>query len=667
MKSTNHHSPIMRIAKYLSSLVLLSGLFLFAPGVLPASANPTLMASSDLSPLTHISGIAPVNDTIWFTDSTVGLFNLNDFLQTGAGVSIVGHGGMQGICSDGTNVWVIDSSPSRVIEYSLDASVGNMVQLPANATSITCDSSHVWVGTDVGLVGIDAVTGSIIAGPVANLETPLLSGGFVWAISTVENHVSLLDTTTGTLISDIALDHSPTSLAVDGTNTYVGTADGVVRISEGAVSGFISTQFNVQSIATDGNLIYAGNGSSLTEISAASFTVLSTLTLPGMISRLVMNNWAIWALVDSGTGGDHQYSLLQYAETNSYNISFDANYGVGTLPDSQNLRTGSSLTVPDSTLKRTDYTFGGWTDGNAIYPPGSKYTVTYAVTFRAVWTPKVLTLSTIKATSRLYAFLPAPGAYPGQLAVDPSGNLYVTNGRCTVLKISVSKPRATPTLLANTNGTWCQGANGYGLTYATIKGRGVLIFSGGFDHMSIYEVPLDGKTRPSRVGTSSAASNSVYNAKSDTLVAVSFRSSSVEVFSHFSLCSARALCHPKVVQVTGGSEQGGWGVALRGNLIFTDAYSNLFGVVNLSGGAIHGHGPEPDFNTMAQDPRGDIFVLSPNGKLWEIRAGTMIPVPFTFAHPLPTPASSGTFAIAYSRGHLYVLANWGKRITQISF
>jgi len=96
-----------------------------------------------------------------------------------------------------------------------------------------------------------------------------------------------------------------------------------------------------------------------------------------------------------------------------------------------------------------------------------------------------------------------------------------------------------------------------------------------------------------------------------------------------------------------------WGVALRDNSIFVNTDANLVGVVSTRGGQIVGHGALPSFGTLAQDEKGNIFVMNPSGRLWEIKKGTLRPIPFGFKHPIPT--SFGDYGLAYSQGHLYVL------------
>jgi uncharacterized repeat protein (TIGR02543 family) len=75
-------------------------------------------------------------------------------------------------------------------------------------------------------------------------------------------------------------------------------------------------------------------------------------------------------------------------------VSFDINNGSGTVPSTQAVSPGSSITLPnESGLSRSGYTFGGWntnTYGTGTnYAAGSSYTPTGNVILYAVWTNTV--------------------------------------------------------------------------------------------------------------------------------------------------------------------------------------------------------------------------------------------------------------------------------------
>jgi len=90
------------------------------------------------------------------------------------------------------------------------------------------------------------------------------------------------------------------------------------------------------------------------------------------------------ALVFTGCGGGDN------PVTAGYKITFNANGGSGTPPNSQSAGSGKSVTLPDQgSLTRSGYDFGGWntkSDGTGTnYNAGSSYTLTASVTLYARW------------------------------------------------------------------------------------------------------------------------------------------------------------------------------------------------------------------------------------------------------------------------------------------
>lgn len=69
----------------------------------------------------------------------------------------------------------------------------------------------------------------------------------------------------------------------------------------------------------------------------------------------------------------------------SYNVSFNANGGEGTLPESVGKCKNEVITLPKTTLTNIEGYFDGWSDGTNLYKPGDKYTITKDVEFKAQW------------------------------------------------------------------------------------------------------------------------------------------------------------------------------------------------------------------------------------------------------------------------------------------
>ena len=68
-----------------------------------------------------------------------------------------------------------------------------------------------------------------------------------------------------------------------------------------------------------------------------------------------------------------------------YTVSFNANGGTGTMVD---VTTGSLYTIPECSFTKSGYTFVGWattSDGDVVYTPGKKITLTTDLTLYAIW------------------------------------------------------------------------------------------------------------------------------------------------------------------------------------------------------------------------------------------------------------------------------------------
>jgi len=70
----------------------------------------------------------------------------------------------------------------------------------------------------------------------------------------------------------------------------------------------------------------------------------------------------------------------------TYKITFAKGGGAGTLPANIVDKAGTTVTLPDSSLSKIDYTFAGWNDGTATYQAGTEFVIPSSdVTLTAVW------------------------------------------------------------------------------------------------------------------------------------------------------------------------------------------------------------------------------------------------------------------------------------------
>jgi len=110
--------------------------------------------------------------------------------------------------------------------------------------------------------------------------------------------------------------------------------------------------------------------------------------LPVRFSMLAALLFSALALVGCGDGNP--------AAGGKYTISFDANGGSGTPPESIVAANGSDITLPSgSGLYRSGYNFSGWNTNSSgtgtSYSAGSYYTVSGKATLYAKWTAAAAT------------------------------------------------------------------------------------------------------------------------------------------------------------------------------------------------------------------------------------------------------------------------------------
>jgi len=163
--------------------------------------------------------------------------------------------------------------------------------------------------------------------------------------------------------------------------------------------------------ATTYTVTFNANGASGTPPTNISVKSGSSLTLPNgsglSKSGYTFNGWNTNA---SGTGTQYNAGgsytvtgdITLYANWVSsdvtYTVSYNNNGGNGTVPASQTVQSGSTITLPNgSGLSKSGFTFGGWntnaSGSGVLYGAGSIYTPHSNITLYANWNANVTTTS----------------------------------------------------------------------------------------------------------------------------------------------------------------------------------------------------------------------------------------------------------------------------------
>jgi DNA-binding beta-propeller fold protein YncE len=209
------------------------------------------------------------------------------------------------VASDGTHIWVANSSGDSVTELNASSGTplrtisGNSYQF-SGPSAITSDGTHVWVADLAGnsLTELNASNGTlarIVSEKTYTTHTPgaiAADGKHVWFASYGGDSVTELNASNGTLVRVISGKsyqfNGPSAITSDGTHVWVASygGDSVTELnaSNGTLVRVISGngyQFNGPvAITSDAAHIWVANwvGGSVTELNASDGTLVRTIS-----------------------------------------------------------------------------------------------------------------------------------------------------------------------------------------------------------------------------------------------------------------------------------------------------------------------------------------------------------------------------------------------------
>jgi uncharacterized repeat protein (TIGR02543 family) len=275
-----------------------------------------------------------------------------------------------------------------------------------------------------------------------------------------ESATALWTPTTQTVTIDLAQGISSTPISVAGQivgatfaapittptrtgYTFAGWSDGLTIYSAGATVTMGTSNITLTATwsAASYTIRYALNGGSGTVPSPTGYNFGSTITIAPAVSK-GNSNFIGWSngLNTYSPGASFTVAArdetftAQYAGT-IYALSFNINGAeTGTAPSTITGTISDTFTMPSaSSLQKTGYTFGGWTDGTTTYLAGQIISgVTSNTTLTAVWT----------------LLPPGPIAAPVARPSDHAGTVTVTpptsGGQVTSYKIVATDSSGVP-------------------------------------------------------------------------------------------------------------------------------------------------------------------------------------------------------------------------------
>ena len=392
------------------------------------SATPVVSRTIPIVSSSDANGMNFDGTNVWISDFSNGVFKVN--ASTGAQSLPITGTHPEDVCSDGTHVWVSNYNEQNVTEYDISSGVlVRAIPLGADGFHITCDGAKVWVESRSGLYGINAATGSIFAGPIASMYLPFSDGAHLWALSENTNTAYELNLSTGSILYSIALGATPRSITSDGAHAWVGTDAGVTEINcdTGQTTATFSFPQSAQTVSSNGSNVLIGTSSGYRTLNISTSTV-GSLVSTDSVKKFSSKGSYVWALTEVFTFFPHYSSAYSISEIMNLNSVIYANGGgSGTLPTQADLASGSTFTLPLSSLSKSGYNFAGWSDGTNAYQPGATYTMSSSpVALTAIWVTPPVIYSKPSAPSNVTASL-SNGTATVTFTPGTSGNLATYN------------------------------------------------------------------------------------------------------------------------------------------------------------------------------------------------------------------------------------------------
>ena len=170
--------------------------------------------------------------------------------------------------------------------------------------TISFDGTHVWVANEIdnSVSEIDASTGTVV-NTIAVGNSPMAissDGTHVWVANNFDNSVSEIDASTGSVINTISVGVPPMAISSDGTHVWVtnpnyGTVT-EIDASTASVVNSISVGDVPNAISSDGTHVWVTNeyDNSVSEIDASTGTVVNTIAVGNSPMAISSDGTHVW-------------------------------------------------------------------------------------------------------------------------------------------------------------------------------------------------------------------------------------------------------------------------------------------------------------------------------------------------------------------------------------
>jgi YVTN family beta-propeller protein len=174
------------------------------------------------------AGVAASGEAVWVANTIDGTVSRID-LEGGAVTTIPVGGSPAGIAAGEDSVWVTSESTGVVIRLHADSgTAAQTVGVGNGPTAVAIGEGSIWVANsqDGTISHIDPATSTVsdTIGDVGTNPTAVAAGGgVVWVASARDGTIARVDAEAGRVDEVIAVESSPSTLALNGEKLWVGT------------------------------------------------------------------------------------------------------------------------------------------------------------------------------------------------------------------------------------------------------------------------------------------------------------------------------------------------------------------------------------------------------------------------------------------------------------
>lgn len=269
--------------------------------VVPMPQYPVATVAAGTNP----QGICYDGTNIWVTNYGTGNVTKITASTSVFAATVTAGTSPYGACFDGTNVWVANFGGNTVTKITASTNaIAATVAVGTGPWGICFDGTYVWVTnkTAGNIYKINASTNAVSASVTTGTSPygTCFDGTNVWVTNYGSNTVMKINASTNTIATVINTGSGPAGICFDGTCVWVANRDSntisKINASTGAISATISAETNPLGLCYDGSNIWVTQGGStdILKINASANNVTSTIPAGSACDGICFDSTYIW-------------------------------------------------------------------------------------------------------------------------------------------------------------------------------------------------------------------------------------------------------------------------------------------------------------------------------------------------------------------------------------